>query len=93
MQTLQAGVVYFILVFAAGFIWGPIRIFWMVPRVGRRNAEFVRRADPAGRDRSRGAMDRSGGSGVPSTTSKCPGIGLVALALLITPERGVALGL
>jgi len=37
---LKAGVFYFALVFGAGFVLGPIRIFWIAPRVGVRTAEL-----------------------------------------------------
>jgi hypothetical protein len=35
MQTLKAGVIYFLLVFAVGWVLGPIRELWLVPRLGR----------------------------------------------------------
>jgi integral membrane sensor domain MASE1 len=35
MQTLKAGVVYFLLIFAVGWILGPIRELWAVPHFGR----------------------------------------------------------
>lgn len=41
MQSLQAGLAYFILVFAAGFALGTIRTLWVVPRVGARTAELM----------------------------------------------------
>lgn len=41
MQTLKAGVLYFALVFGAGFLLGPIRILWVVPRLGARRAELL----------------------------------------------------
>jgi hypothetical protein len=41
MHTLKTGLLYFVLVFGAGFILGPIRIFWAVPRVGERIAELM----------------------------------------------------
>jgi hypothetical protein len=40
-QTLKAGVFYFALVFAAGFVLGTIRTVWIVPRVGMRTAELM----------------------------------------------------
>jgi hypothetical protein len=41
MQILKAGVLYFAGVFGAGFILGPIRILWVVPRFGTRVAELL----------------------------------------------------
>jgi len=38
---LKAGVVYFALVFAAGFVLGAIRTLWAVPRLGVRTAELI----------------------------------------------------
>jgi hypothetical protein len=40
-QILKAGVLYFALVFGAGFVLGTIRTLWVVPRVGRRTAELM----------------------------------------------------
>ena len=40
-ETLKAGVVYFALVFAAGFVLGTIRTLWVVPRLGVRTAELI----------------------------------------------------
>ncbi len=41
MVILKAGVLYFALVFAAGFVLGIIRILWAVPRFGERTAELM----------------------------------------------------
>ncbi len=41
MRTLKAGVLYFVAVFGAGFLLGPIRILWIVPRLGARMAELL----------------------------------------------------
>jgi hypothetical protein len=41
MQILKAGVLYFAVVFGAGFVLGPIRILWLVPRLGARVAELL----------------------------------------------------
>ena len=41
MQILKAGVLYFALVFGAGFVLGAIRILWVVPRFGIRIAELM----------------------------------------------------
>jgi hypothetical protein len=40
-ETLKAGVVYFVLVFGAGFVLGTIRTLWAVPRLGVRKAELA----------------------------------------------------
>jgi hypothetical protein len=34
MRSLKAGVTYFLLVFVAGWILGPIRVLWVAPRFG-----------------------------------------------------------
>jgi hypothetical protein len=41
MQILKAGVLYFALVFGAGFVLGTIRILWIVPSFGTRTAELM----------------------------------------------------
>lgn len=41
IRTIEAGVLYFALVFAAGFVLGTIHTLWVVPRVGTRNAELM----------------------------------------------------
>jgi hypothetical protein len=41
MKILKAGVLYFMAVFGAGFVLGPIRILWAVPRFGTRLAELM----------------------------------------------------
>ncbi len=41
MQILKAGVLYFALVFGAGFALGTIRTLWVVPKVGTRRAELI----------------------------------------------------
>jgi hypothetical protein len=41
MQVVKAGVLYFALVFAVGFVLGAIRTVWVVPRVGTRTAELM----------------------------------------------------
>jgi len=35
MRTLKAGALYFTLAFAAGWVLGPIRELWVIPRLGR----------------------------------------------------------
>jgi hypothetical protein len=41
MRAVKAGVLYFGLVFGVGFVLGPIRVLWLVPRVGTRLAELM----------------------------------------------------
>ena len=41
MQILKAGVLYFALVFGAGFALGTIRVLWIVPELGTRLAELM----------------------------------------------------
>ena len=85
MQILKAGVLYFALVFGAGFVLGPIRILWVVPRFGTRMAElmetpimFVVVVVAA-----RWIVRRLA---VPSTPSCQLGIGCVALSLMLVAE-------
>lgn len=40
-RILGAGLAYFILVFAAGFILGVIRTLWLAPLMGERHAELL----------------------------------------------------
>lgn len=40
-KILRAGVLYFVLVFAAGFLLGTIRTLWIVPAFGTRSAELM----------------------------------------------------
>lgn len=41
LKILKAAVVYFVLVFGTGFVLGPIRILFLVPRFGMRLAELI----------------------------------------------------
>jgi hypothetical protein len=41
MQILKAGLLYFALVFGAGFVLGTIRTLWIVPSFGTRTAELM----------------------------------------------------
>lgn len=41
MRVVATAIVYFFVVFGAGFALGPIRILWLVPRVGVRTAELL----------------------------------------------------
>lgn len=41
LSILKPALIYFALVFGAGFLLGPVRILWLVPRVGVRMAELL----------------------------------------------------
>ena len=41
MRIVKAGVLYFALVFGAGFMLGTIRTLWIVPRLGTRMSELM----------------------------------------------------
>lgn len=41
MRSLNAGLLYFACTFGAGFVLGPLRILFVVPRVGERVAELI----------------------------------------------------
>jgi hypothetical protein len=92
MQILRSGVLYFAVVFGAGFVLGPIRIRWAVPRFGPRMAELMEMPIMllvivgAARWIVRGLA-------VPSTPTRRLGIGGVALALLLVAEFAVVLRL
>lgn len=87
-----AGALYFALVFGAGFVLGPIRILWAVPRFGERTAELMETpimlvviilaARWIGRHLA-----------VPPAPSIRLGVGLVALGLLLVAEFTVVLWL
>ena len=92
MQILKAGVIYFVVVFGAGFILGPIRILWVVPRLGTRVAElleapimFVITIVVA-----RWIVRRLA---VPSTASSRLGMGGIGLSLLLIAEFTLVLWL
>lgn len=40
-QILKAAALYFGIVFGAGFVFGVIRVLWVVPHLGLRNAELL----------------------------------------------------
>ena len=41
MLIMKAGVLYFALVFGAGFVLGAARTLWVVPRVGARKGKLI----------------------------------------------------
>jgi hypothetical protein len=40
-RIVRAALLYFALVFGAGFLLAPLRILWLMPRVGQRWAELI----------------------------------------------------
>ena len=92
MRLLKAGAVYFVLVFGAGFVLGPIRILWLVPRVGERTAELMEAPIMlvvivlAARWIARRLA-------WPPTPLRLLGVGFVALGLLLVVEFTVVLWL
>jgi hypothetical protein len=98
MQILKAGALYFALVFGAGFVFGTIRVLWVVPHFGTRTAElleapFMLVVTIAA---ARWIIRRLA---VPPGTFDRLAVGLVALCLLLALEftlvlqlRGVSIG-
>ncbi|MEO6352500.1 MAG: hypothetical protein ABIO19_15655 [Burkholderiaceae bacterium] len=92
MRILQAGVLYFALVFGAGFVLGPIRLLWIVPRAGTRVAELIE--FPIMLlviiFAARWIVQRLT---VPPAFASRLGMGCLALGLLLTAEFGLVLQL
>lgn len=98
MKILKAGVLYFILVFGVGFVLGPIRILWAVPRFGARLAELMEAPIMLAVIivAARWIVRRLA---VPSPLWSRLGMGLIALALMLAAEftlvlklRGLSIG-
>jgi hypothetical protein len=85
MKILKAGVLYFALVFGAGFVLGPIRILWVVPRFCTRMAELMETPIMFGVVilAARWIIRRLA---VPAKPSSRLGTGCVALGLLLVAE-------
>jgi hypothetical protein len=98
MRALSTGVSYFAIVFGAGFVLGPIRVLWLVPRVGTRTAELLE-APLMLAVIVLAARWRVGRLVPPPTPAERLGAGLVALglvvaaeAILVVPLRGLTAG-
>jgi hypothetical protein len=91
-QVLKAGALYFALVFGAGFVLGPIRILWAVPRFGERTAELMESPIMlvvivlAARWVARRFV-------APPTPARLLGAGIVALGLMLLAEFTLVLRL
>ena len=85
MRAVKAGVVYFVLMFAVGWILGPIRELWAVPHFGPVTATLLEAVimSIAMVAAARWVIRRFE---VPQTTPATISIGLVALGLLIPAE-------
>ena len=92
MRILKAGVLYFSLVFAAGFLLGSIRVPLLEPRLGARAAELLELpvmllAIVAA---ARWVLRRLA---VPASAAARLAMGGVALALMLAAEFGLVLSL
>jgi hypothetical protein len=92
MRILKAAMLYFAVVFGAGFVLGPFRMLWVVPRLGTRLAElfeapvmFVITIVAA-----RWIVRRLA---VPRTPSSRLGMGCIALSLMLIAEFTLVLWL
>jgi len=85
MQILKAGVLYFAVVFGAGFVLGPIRILWAVPKFGTTAAELMETPIMLVVI-ILAAQWVAQRLAVPPTPLSRLGIGLVALGLLLVAE-------
>ncbi len=92
MKILKAGIFYFGIVFGAGFVLGPIRILWVVPRFGTRMAELMETPVMLGVTivAARWIVRRLA---VPSIPSRRLGMGCIALSLLLVAEFTLVLWL
>jgi len=92
MRIVKAGVLYFAIVFGAGFVLGPIRILWAVPRYGTRVAELMETPIMLVVTivAARWIVRRLA---LPSTPSIRLGMGFLALGLLLVAEFTLVLWL
>ncbi len=92
LQSLEAGVLYFAVVFGVGFVLGAVRVLWLLPRLGERLAELLEAPIMliviilAARWTARRLA-------LPATPGKRLVVGLIALILLLGVEFGVVLWL
>ena len=89
-EALKAGVLYFVLVFAAGFVLGAIRTLWVVPRLGVRAAELMEAPIMFGVSilAARWVVRHVG---IPPLWSKRLALGCIALGLMLLVEFTVVL--
>lgn len=91
-RIVKAGLLYFALVFGAGFVLGALRVLLLVPRVGSRAAEIVETPVMIAISWFAAAwvVRRIA---VPSAARPRLGMGLVALALMLVAEFSLVLPL
>ena len=91
-SVVPAAVVYFLMVFGTGFVLGPMRILWLVPRVGERWAELTELPVmlTACYLAARWVCRRFA---VPARASPRLTMGLIAMVLLLAAEFGLVLSL
>jgi hypothetical protein len=89
-ETLKAGVLYFALVFAAGFALGTIRTVWIAQRLGVRTAELVEQPIMVGISilAARWVVRRLG---IPPLWPRRLVMGCIALGLMLLVEFTVVL--
>ena len=92
MRILKAGLLYFALVFGAGFVLGTIRTFWVVPSLGVRKAELLESPIMllVTIFAARFVVRRCS---LPHAVASRLGTGGIALGILIAAELGLALWL
>jgi hypothetical protein len=84
MRVLKASLLYFSLVFAAGFVLGIVRTFWVLPHVGERKAKLMEM--PIMFVVIVLAAQRSCGFLSPSGPASRLAVGLLALGFLLMTE-------
>ena len=89
-RILKAAASYFVLVFGTGFVLGTIRVLWVVPRLGVRNAELLEQPLMlVAIFLSARWVNRRFGFGL--TGTEAVSIGLLALGVLLLAEVMVVL--
>jgi hypothetical protein len=90
--ALKSGVLYFAIVFAAGFVLGALRVFFVVPWFGDRRAELLETPFMLAIAVvvARWILRRPG---APARTGGRLAMGLVALALMLAADFGLVLRL
>jgi hypothetical protein len=91
-RVVRAGLLYFALTFGAGFVLGPLRILFLVPRMGARVAELVELPVMIGISWL-AARWVTGRLAVPPRPAPRLAMGAIAGAMLLTAEIALVLPL